>query len=192
MSDRDTKAAAAPEDDAGFLQRWSRRKHSVAAGSVPPEPAAPVPAPVVDAPPAPPLPDPAALDFNADFSAYLHARVPAALKRQAMQRLFADPVFNQMDGLDIYIEDYNLIPDLPAAEAALLQHAREVLFPTDGKPLLDETGLPAYATQPVETAEAPPPAIVTESTQEPARPPAAEADAAASPAADTLGSPGRP
>ncbi|MBT9496127.1 MAG: DUF3306 domain-containing protein, partial [Zoogloea sp.] len=88
MSDRDTKADTPPENSAGFLQRWSRRKHSVAEGAVLPEPAAP--APVVDAPP-PTLPDPTALDFSADFSAYLQARVPAELKRQAMQRLFADP-----------------------------------------------------------------------------------------------------
>lgn len=180
MSDRDTKADAAPDADAGFLQRWSRRKHSVADGAVLPEPAAP--APVVDAPP-PTLPDPSALDFSADFSAYLQARVPAELKRQAMQRLFADPVFNQMDGLDIYIDDYNLIPDLPPAEAALLQHAREVLFPTEGKPLLNEAGLPAYAAEPPEAAEPAP---------EGTTPPVAEADASVPPAPDTLGSPGHP
>jgi hypothetical protein len=181
MSDRGTKADAPPEDSPGFLQRWSRRKHSVAGNTAPPEPAAPPP--VIETPPAPTLPDPAALDFNADFSAYLQARVPAALKRQAMQRLFADPVFNQMDGLDIYIEDYNLIPDLPPAEAALLQHAREVLFPTEGKPLLNEAGLPAYAAEPPEAAEPAP---------EGTTPPVAEADAAAPPAPDTLGSPGHP
>lgn len=188
MSDRDTKADPAPENSAGFLQRWSRRKHSVADGAVLPEPAAP--APVVDAPP-PTLPDPTALDFSADFSAYLQARVPAELKRQAMQRLFADPVFNQMDGLDIYIDDYNLIPDLPPAEAALLQHAREVLFPTDGKPLLNEAGLPAYATEPAETLEAAPPADATAITTDSTTPPLAAADATA-PAADPLGSPGHP
>lgn len=184
MSDRDTKADTPPENSAGFLQRWSRRKHSVADGAVLPEPAAP--APVVDAPP-PTLPDPTALDFSADFSAYLQARVPAELKRQAMQRLFADPVFNQMDGLDIYIDDYNLIPDLPPAEAALLQHAREVLFPTEGKPLLNEAGLPAYATEPAETLEAAPPANATAITTDSTTPPVAEADAA-----DPLGSPGHP
>lgn len=189
MSDRDTKADAPPENSTGFLQRWSRRKHSVADGTALREPEAPPPA--IETPQAPTLPDPSALDFSADFSAYLQARVPAELKRQAMQRLFADPVFNQMDGLDIYIDDYNLIPDLPPAEAALLQHAREVLFPTEGKPLLNEAGLPAYATEPAETLEPAPPASATETTTDSTTPPVAEADAAA-PAADPLGSPGHP
>jgi uncharacterized protein DUF3306 len=127
----DTKPPApgpAPEAGEGsFLTRWSRRKRAAEAGQPLPEPAPPAPA----APSAAPadLPDPATLGFDDDFSAYLGAQVPAALKRAAMAKLFADPSFNQMDGLDVYIEDYNQVPDLPAAERDLLAHAREVLSP---------------------------------------------------------------
>jgi hypothetical protein len=111
--------------EGGFLSRWSRRKRAAEARQRLPEPAVPPSA----APPPAELPDPATLSFADDFSAYLGARVPAALKRAAMAKLFADPSFNRMDGLDVYVEDYNLVPELSAEERALLAHAREVLNP---------------------------------------------------------------
>jgi uncharacterized protein DUF3306 len=129
VSDPDTEPSApspAPEDEkeSGFLTRWSRRKRAAEAGQPLAEPAPP-PAATTPAE----LPDPATLGFDDDFTAYLGAQVPAALKRAAMAKLFSDPSFNRMDGLDVYIEDYNLVPDLPAAERDLLAHARELLSP---------------------------------------------------------------
>jgi uncharacterized protein DUF3306 len=119
------RSAQRGASEGGFLSRWSRRKRAAEAGQRLPEPAAPPSA----APPPAELPDPATLSFADDFSAYLGAQVPAALKRAAMAKLFADPSFNRMDGLDVYIEDYNLVPELSAEERALLAHAREVLNP---------------------------------------------------------------
>ncbi len=134
MNDRDTErrpATSAADDDASFLVRWSRRKRAIAVG-------APLPEPIVVAPPAPaideanedvPLADPALLDFADDFTPYLKARVAPALKKAALKKLFSDPTFNEIDGLDVYLEDFNKVPDLPAADLALLKHAREVLWP---------------------------------------------------------------
>ena len=138
--------AAEPSD---FLRRWSRRKQAVARGETPPEPAPPVaPAPVAVAD-EPPLPDPATLSLADDFSGFLRAKVPEALKRQAMRQLFAQPHFNVVDGLDVYMEDFNALPDLPPAERALLKHAREVLDPTPQQAL----GPVVAADQPGDEAE---------------------------------------
>lgn len=133
MTDRDTERLThiqPADDDAGFLIRWSRRKRAIAAG-------APLPEPVVAAPPASvedattdaPLLDPALLNFVDDFTPYLKARVAPALKKAALKKLFSDPSFNEIDGLDVYLEDYNLVPDLSAADLALLKHAKTVLRP---------------------------------------------------------------
>ena len=134
MSDPDTKPPTEPAtqaEDGGFLTRWSRRKRAAEAGQPLPEPAAPP----AEAKAPTELADPTTLGFDDDFTAYLGAQVPAALKRAAMAKLFADPRFNEMDGLDVYIEDYNLVPNLSAEERELLAHAREVLsrVPTDDR-----------------------------------------------------------
>ena len=45
-----------------------------------------------------------------------------------MKTLFADPHFNVMDGLDIYIDDYSLSEPIPEAMLATLNQARGLLF----------------------------------------------------------------
>jgi hypothetical protein len=172
VSAPDTKPPApgpAPEPaagESGFLTRWSRRKRAAEAGQALPEPAPP-PAPTAPATAPADLPDPATLGFDDDFSAYLGAQVPAALKRAAMAKLFADPGFNQMDGLDVYIEDYNLVPNLPAAERDLLAHAREVLSPG---PAPDREAPPPAAQAAVEPAAPAPTANPPAAPDQPADP----------------------
>jgi hypothetical protein len=98
----------------GFFSRWSRRKDAVRDGKpVEPEPAVPPPAavePEVEAAapaPAPPtLEDVHSLTPQDEFGRFVQADVPADVKNAAMKKLFADPHFNRMDGLDVYIDDY--------------------------------------------------------------------------------------
>jgi hypothetical protein len=162
MSDRDTEPkdlAAAPEES-GFLRRWSQRKHAIARGETPVEPA-PVVAP--PAPPAveePPLPDPTTLTLADDFSVFLRDKVPPALKRKAMQHLFSHPEFNEVDMLDVYMEDFNLVPDLGKEEFALVKHAKAVLDPTPREAVAEpETD----STAPVDDVEPAEPSADTES-----------------------------
>jgi hypothetical protein len=121
----------------GFLRRWSSRKSDARQGKSPlPEPARvlpPAPASVSQAPldqlakhetdtvPVPTLDDVGQLTPASDFSAFVRQEVPAAVKNAAMKKLFADPHFNVMDGLDVYIDDYSL-PD-PLSPATLSQMA---------------------------------------------------------------------
>ena len=119
----------------GFLGRWSRRKLDVQQGkpveAEPPPPppasvAAPVPAaaaapaeagapPAEPAPPPPTLADVDSLTPASDFTRFVAPDVTPEVKNAAMKKLFADPHFNVMDGLDVYIEDYGKPDPLPAA-----------------------------------------------------------------------------
>jgi hypothetical protein len=115
----------------GFsLKRWSRRKLEAAQNApVAPVPsvgvapaAAPVAAPaaaVATAPgasapaAAPVLPPVESLTHDSDFSAFMQPRVDEVVKRAALKKLFTDPHFNVMDGLDIYIGDYTQADPMP-------------------------------------------------------------------------------
>ncbi|QID16325.1 DUF3306 domain-containing protein [Nitrogeniibacter mangrovi] len=146
MADPDTDATHTPAaEDAGFLRRWSQRKHAVARGEAPVEPPVTPPAapPVQDDTP---LPDPATLTLADDFSAFLGEQVSPALKRKAMQHLFSHAVFNEVDGLDVYMEDFNAVPNLDSASLALARHARAVLEPATGEENADDEASAADET----------------------------------------------
>lgn len=64
--------------------------------------------------PLPTLQDAQALTPASDFQSYMRQGVPAQVRNAAVKRLFTDPHFNVMDGLDIYIGDYNTPDPLPA------------------------------------------------------------------------------
>jgi Protein of unknown function (DUF3306) len=125
-------------DDApsGFLSRWSRRKVEVREGRAPeePKPITPVVAPVAsgtanlsvptqpaaqvashEAKPAPTLADTQQLTPESDFTDFMARGVAPDVKNAAVKKLFADPHFNVMDRLDIYIDDYSQPDPLPMA-----------------------------------------------------------------------------
>ena len=120
----------------GFLGRWSRRKLDVKQGkpveAEPPAPPVPdaVPAvapgtrqaapeapaaaePAAPATPPPTLEDVAALTPQSDFSRFSAPDVAPEVRNAAMKKLFSDPHFNVMDGLDVYIDDYNKPDPMP-------------------------------------------------------------------------------
>jgi hypothetical protein len=148
----------------GFLQRWSRRKAEPEAPEPPAAPDAPVAAPIAGEPPAeaalPTLADAAALDAQSDYSPFVARGVDSSVRRLAMKKLFADPHFNQLDGLDIFMGDYNLPDPVSPAMLASLAHALNVLPRFDDP---DNPADPAVAEQaPSITSEEPaaePPAI---------------------------------
>lgn len=115
----------------GFLSRWSRVKTDARADlSEPAAGAQAVPAARAQAEadsPAPELPPVDELDLNSDFSGFFHPKVDESVRRSALRKLFSDPHFNVMDGLDTYIDDYSKTEPLPAAMLASLQQARRIL-----------------------------------------------------------------
>lgn len=114
-----------------FFARWSQRNAEAAAKKHAPEgnsDAAPVQArEPVRSPPS--LAEVARLTPDSDFTPFVARGVDEQVRRSAMKKLFADPRFNVMDGLDVYIEDYHAFTPIPAAMLAALNHAKALLDP---------------------------------------------------------------
>ena len=65
-------------------------------------------------PPGPTLDDVAQLTADSDYSAFTAQSVDPKVRNAAMRKLFAaDPHFNVMDGLDVYIDDYSVGVPIP-------------------------------------------------------------------------------
>lgn len=94
------------KDQETFLSRWSRLKRE--AETNPPESRKPV---TREDPPA--LPAVESLTPESDYSAFLHPKVDEKLRRVALKKLFSNPHFNVMDGLDVYIDDYGKPDPIP-------------------------------------------------------------------------------
>lgn len=145
----------------GFLSRWSRRKALVREGReaaeappiappaqaespatppLAPSPAAPIaaeaqvpPAAPAEAPPT--LEDVSTLTPASDFTRFVARDVDPTVKNAALKKLFADPQFNVMDGLDIYIDDYGKPDPLPAGMLRQMAQSQFLgLFTEEGKP----------------------------------------------------------
>jgi hypothetical protein len=110
-----------------FLSRWSRRKAEARRPAEPEsEPAlaaeaVEIPAEAEPPEPEPPaeLPNPETLEAGSDFRVFMADGVPAALRRQALRRLWrVNPIINTLDGLDDYYvtQDFTdaatVVPDL--------------------------------------------------------------------------------
>jgi len=76
-----------------------------------------------------PLPPVESLGFDSDFTRFLAPKVDETVKRQALRKLFNDPRFNVMDGLDVYIDDYSKFEPIPDDVVAKLKHARYIFDP---------------------------------------------------------------
>jgi hypothetical protein len=123
-----------------------------------------VPLPPPDAEPeraAPTLDDVAGLTRESDYSRFVAADVDPAVRNAALKKLFTDPHFNVMDGLDVYIDDYARPDPLPASMLRkMVQSAALGLFESrgegtaeDGRAPPTEPSLPAQAALTDETIE---------------------------------------
>ena len=145
--------------------------------NTPPSALAPAPGraqpsePHTDPQPAPSLADTQALTPASDFRPFMGQGVAPEVKNAAMKKLFADPHFNVMDRMDIYIDDYSQPDPLPLAmlrqmngakflnlfededkdKAALAGSPAEDILQTPGTPVSDDVPVPASAhTPPIE------------------------------------------
>ncbi|MEQ1805698.1 MAG: DUF3306 domain-containing protein [Burkholderiaceae bacterium] len=191
-------------DGEGFLSRWSKRKMgreapvrpdeaaASPAGLPPATPpgctAAPLAqadatlAPATAPPEAPALPnldDVAKLTRESDYSPYVNRQVDPQVRNAAMKKLFSDPHFNVMDGLDTYIDDYGKPDPLPLAMLRQMTSARALgLFADEeaaeakvlaaaqaAEPLSPQTALPAGAAK-ASPDGAPPPVLAQSAPDE--------------------------
>lgn len=117
-----------PDDKAGreaepFLSRWSRRKDE-SRREVEAQSAGQSTEPDTGALQLPPLDK---LTFESDYRGFLHPKVSEEMRRAALKKLFSDPHFNVMDGLDVYIDDYSKTEPIPPAMLAGLRQAQNIL-----------------------------------------------------------------
>ncbi len=74
------------------------------------------------------------LTFDSDFAAFMQPKVDEATKRAALKKLFSDPSFNVMDGLDIYVGDYTRPDPMPAGMLERLAAVYKMLDPAEPPP----------------------------------------------------------
>lgn len=169
--------------DDSFLSRWSRRKAQVRQGlpaepapqqwppaaapvsaqtmveSAPPEPAAADAAVETPAPPPPTMADVEALTPASDFTRFVAPGVDAQVKNSAMKKLFSDPHYNVMDGLDVYIDDYNTPDPLPKSMLRQMVQSRLLgLFDEDPAEAKPAAAVAPASLQPATDDAAPAPA----------------------------------
>ena len=117
----------------GFLERWSRLKKVAETASTAE------------------IPDAEALLANltsdSDFGQFMRQEISEEIRRKAMKTLFADPHFNVMDGLDIYIDDYSISEPIPAEMLATLNQMRALSEPSpdEAAPVADLPAPPEEA-----------------------------------------------
>jgi hypothetical protein len=194
-----------------FFSRWSRRKQGIDTTEVaqaapvkslaPPARQAPSPGgktasasasspvkPLMATDPEPQLPVPTMDDVQqltpqSDFQGFMRQGVPGEVRNAAMKKLFTDPHFNVMDGLDIYIGDYNTPDPLPAGMLEKMVGAEFLnLFPKKVPDLLPAEGQPPLHQNAEQSPGAPEGApLVAQSTPFPMTPPLQAAPALQAP-----------
>jgi hypothetical protein len=145
----------------GFLSRWSRRKarvrHGEADAAAPASTALPADAriaPQIEPAPASPagsgldagtgraaelappllptMDDVALLTRDSDYSRFVGAAVDPGVSNAALQKLFSDPHYNVMDGLDTYIDDYGRPDPIPLSMLRRMSQSKGLgLFDAD-------------------------------------------------------------
>jgi hypothetical protein len=74
--------------------------------------------------PLPSMSDVQNLTPESDFSPFMSSEVAPEVKNAAMKKLFADPHFNVMDRMDVYIDDYGQPDPIPKAMLRQLASAK--------------------------------------------------------------------
>ena len=117
--------------------------------------------PHTDSRPAPSLADTQALTPASDFRPFMGQGVAPEVKNAAMKKLFADPHFNVMDRMDIYIDDYSQPDPLPLAMLRQMNGAKFLnLFEDEEKAELEAVTKPEGTQSP--TVQANPEGALTD------------------------------
>jgi hypothetical protein len=116
-----TRGAAPPQPKAIPSSQFKPLAQAAPHPPVQPQPAAPRPGRAQ-----PTLDDIALLGPDSDFSAFVSQGVDKTVQRLALKKLFSDPHFSVMDGLDVYIDDYTRTDPLAPSMLDSLQHARSM------------------------------------------------------------------
>ena len=144
------------------------------AAAAPQTPTTPALANVAEPPPLPTMADVARLTRSSDFSSFVQPGVDPSVSNAAMKKLFSDPRYNVMDGLDTYIDDYSTPDPIPLAMLRKMNQAAFLgLFDREAEALNDAHGEPRAAPAVADSAgagsvradtDAAPPAVPSEAS----------------------------
>lgn len=95
----------------------------------------------------PTLEDVRDLTAEADFTPFMARGVAPEVRNAAMKKLFADPHYNVMDGLDVYIDDYSRMETMPAQMLAKLASSRALNLIADDEKSAGVGAAPGTAFQ---------------------------------------------
>lgn len=170
-----------------FFSRWAK-KNQEAQEARAAEPAPPPPPDPYEGR-APTLEDLDKLEPQADFSAFMKEGVDESVKRSALKKLFTDPHYNIMDGLDVYIDDYTKSDPIPPEMMAMLRHAKDLFAPPglNSQPVMamqseadlaqlaqDDDNAPPEAGEPPQQASEQQPALAQQQDEQALQPEHAE------------------
>ncbi len=129
--------------------------------------------------PPPTLEEVKSLTPSSDFSRFVAPGVDSGVKNAAMKKLFTDPHFNVMDGLDTYIDDYGRADPIPKSMLRQMVQARMLGLLDDE---MEEQPVPAEAVAHAELGTAdgvdPTPSATVATDQRQAVPETAQIEAA--------------
>lgn len=125
------------DDKEPFLSRWSRRKFAAnedAPAGAQQAAGLPAAAPAAPLEPATGLPAPGSAKSNTpEYREFFDPQVDEKLRHAALKKLFGEPQFNVMDGLDTYIDDYSKPDPIPEAMLRQLNQAQDLFLFGDEK-----------------------------------------------------------
>ena len=147
-------------DDEKFLSRWAKRKEQSRARALedesdtPPAEEGERAAALDETPVEDPEDHPAAgvdiesLDADSDFSVFMHEKVPQALRRRALRKLWlSDPIYANLDGLNDYDDDFT--------DAALVVDGLKAAYDEAVKRMNEKEAADAKAAAVAEGSEVP-------------------------------------
>ncbi|WP_119154551.1 DUF3306 domain-containing protein [Caldimonas tepidiphila] len=181
---REGRAPEEPPKPAPAADRPPAAAGSVVPPAVPsasPEPVPPPGAPAAagnEPLPLPSMEDVARLTRESDYSAFMRRGVDEDVKRAAMKKLFTDPHYNVMDGLDIYIDDYSKPDPIPLAMLRKMNQSKMLGLFRDEEEAQENRAAVADATSGAAPTQDSPQEAVSQSRAE-------EADAASAPETET-------
>ena len=129
------------------------RRSSAAAGA-PPRAVESVPAPasapapsrssIAESTPLPTMEDVARLTRSSDVASVVQPGIDPGVSNAAMKKLFSDPRYNVMDGLDTYIGDYHTPDPIPLAMLRQMNQSKMLgLFADEDEPPVQTSRSPA-------------------------------------------------
>jgi hypothetical protein len=113
------------------------------------------------------------LTQESDFKPFMSSSVEPGVRNAAMKKLFSDPHFNVMDGLDIYIDDYSKPDPLPLSMLRQMASAKFLKLFDDEEEVAQkakdaaDAAAVAHAEPTRETAQTPPDESVAQSEPAP-------------------------